>query len=51
VVWDYAPALHVPRKADRDGVERCRKQIEAEIAAAQARAEARVGITESGCPD
>ena len=42
VVWDYAPALTIPRDVPRDEVEAWRTRIEDEIAAAQARAEARL---------
>lgn len=42
VVWDYAPPLTVPREVERDAVEPWRARIEAEIAAAQSRAEARL---------
>jgi lysophospholipid acyltransferase (LPLAT)-like uncharacterized protein len=44
VVFEYAPAVQIPREADRDAVERWREKIEAEIEAAQGRAEARLGV-------
>lgn len=42
VVYDYAPSLTIPREVARDEVETWRARIEAEIAAAQQRAEARL---------
>jgi hypothetical protein len=45
VVFEYAPALRVPREVARDEVEAWRARIEAEIAAAQARAEAVLGLS------
>jgi hypothetical protein len=44
VVFEYAPAVHVPREADRDEVERWRERIERALEAAQARADARLDV-------
>jgi lysophospholipid acyltransferase (LPLAT)-like uncharacterized protein len=43
IAYEYAPAITIPRDVDRDDVEEWRARIEAEIAAAQHRAETRLG--------
>jgi len=47
IAYEHAPAVRIPRAVDRDEVERWRERIEAEIQAAQVRAEARLGLTRS----
>lgn len=42
VIYDYAPSLTIPREVPREEVETWRARIEHDIAAAQARAEARL---------
>jgi len=43
VVYEFAPSIAIPRAVERDEVERWRERIQAELDAAQARAEERLG--------